>query len=354
MGQNMNQFKIIIEKKEWDKVISNIKEKDVFYTYDFMDITKARDNEIRLFYYVEGENYAVYPFYLRKISNLKFLKENDYDSYFDIASAEFGGPIFHIKDKNADAFIEEFFKQFEGFCRDNNIISEFCRLGAFNKYKEEITKKRRGGCPKTTVIVDLTKKKSVLENEIHKERRKKIRKALRRGVEITNRSDPKTFRHIYSKTMNRSNAARRFIYDFDFFENLLQRLKDKATIFFAFKEEKPIAALLLLHYGDFVHNFLSCSLEDYLKDNPNDLLKYHGIIWAKDNDFKSYSLGGGLKGNDELYKYKTTFSSTTTSRCIYKKVYNKRIYNELVDIKNKFCPERYDASFFPIYRNEND
>lgn len=350
----MGQFKIITEKKEWDEVISNIKEKDIFYTYDFMDITKAGDDEIRLFYYVVGENYAVYPVYLRKIPNLKFLKENDYDSYFDIASAEFGGPIFHIRDKNAGAFIEEFFKQFEGFCRNNNIISEFCRLGAFNKHKEEITKKRRGECPKTTVIVDLTKNKSVLENEIRRERRKKIRKSLRGGVEIKNRPNPKIFHNIYSKTRNRSNAASRFIYDLDFLEELLQRLGDNVTIFFAFKEKKPIASLLLLHYGDFVHNFLSCSLEDYLKFYPNDLLKYHGIMWAKDNGFKSYSLGGGLKGNDELYKYKTTFSSTTTSRCIYKKVYNKRIYNELVDIKNKFCPERYDASFFPIYRNEND
>ena len=100
-----------------------------------------------------------------------------------------------------------------------------------------------------------------------------------------------------------------------------------------------------MHFGDFVHTFLSCSYEENY--NANDLLKYHALLWAKEEGYKKYNLGGGLKDNDNLYKYKATFSNQTTPRCIYKRIFNKEVYDELVKDTQK------DSNFFPAYRNHS-
>ena len=121
-------MKLITNKKEWNELVSNLEERDIFYNYDLMDITKKKDDKLWMVYYKKGKNSVLYPFYLKKIPGQKF---------FDIASAEHGGPLFNLNDKK---FVKEFFIKFGEFCKKKKIISEFSRLNPFNKYKKDIIK----------------------------------------------------------------------------------------------------------------------------------------------------------------------------------------------------------------------
>jgi len=315
-------MKLITEKDEWNTLVSNTEGTDTFYTYDFMDITKEKNDKLWLIYHENNSHHVLYPVYVRKIN----------ETYSDIFSAEHGGPIFNTNNKD---FIKEFFDKFKEFCKENNIVSEFCRLNPFNEHKKEITKELNGEIIKDTVIADLTKELTIIPD-----RMKKIEKA-KEVLEIKENKNPELFYEMYSSTMERLNASKRFIHSLEFFEKLFKQ--EDVKVFTAYFEEKPVASILLIHFGENVHTFLSCSYEENY--NANDLLKYHALIWAKEEGYKKYNLGGGLKDNDSLYQYKSTFSNQTTPRCIYKRIFNKEVYDELV--KNN--PQE-DSNFFPAYR----
>jgi hypothetical protein len=63
---------------------------------------------------------------------------------------------------------------------------------------------------------------------------------------------------------------------------------------------------------------------------------------------KLFVLGGGVKDNDSLSKFKKRHSNNEYKYTIYKNILNEDVYEKL---KNKLCKSRKE-DYFPIYRQE--
>ena len=107
-----------------------------------------------------------------------------------------------------------------------------------------------------------------------------------------------------------------------FIKEITNRLKTDKSIFFL---SADFGAMALDELREkYPNNFLHCKVIEY------------GII----NNFKYYHLGGGLKNNDSLYKFKLKISDTKFNYNIYKNILNVELYEEINKLStNEFFPK---------------
>ncbi|MBP2029954.1 lipid II:glycine glycyltransferase (peptidoglycan interpeptide bridge formation enzyme) [Methanohalophilus levihalophilus] len=154
--------------------------------------------------------------------------------------------------------------------------------------------------------------------------------------------------------MERIDANTKYFFPKSFFYNLFDLLGENATLFIAEYNNNPIAASVFLNDHDFVHYYLSGSNPDFRNLCSTNLILYEAIIWAKAEGYKIFELGGGYKAGDSLYKFKSSFSSTTEIFYIYKKIHKQELYDLLCDLKAKYegidVSDLMTSGYFPAYR----
>ena len=71
-------------------------------------------------------------------------------------------------------------------------------------------------------------------------------------------------------------------------------------------------------------------MKEYYHLRPNNLLKDEMIMHFKGKGLKTYCIGGGVKLDDGIYRYKKTFAKCGEKDFfVGKKVHNNGVYNEL-------------------------
>tara|TARA_Y100000310_G_scaffold332142_1_gene407156 strand:+ start:1831 stop:2442 length:612 start_codon:yes stop_codon:yes gene_type:complete len=140
-----------------------------------------------------------------------------------------------------------------------------------------------------TVIVDLKPEEQELLKNIHKDARWGINRAKREGliVEAGNKKDWEEFYEIYKKTVVLGGTN----------PESLEKLKAKTRVFLVCKDKDKIIAGAGIYFADMYNqniprlNF-NASLLEYQKLQPNNLLYWNCIMWAKENKFEKFDLGG--------------------------------------------------------------
>jgi len=346
--------------EEWKAIIDRLPFKDGLVTAEYASISKDYyNNEPLLFVYKEGENFLTYFFIKRRINSLPFISKNDLkEAYFDIISPEYGGPMGYFEENVAqEKIISNFFKEFNLFCKKNNIVTEFCRLNPFNPLLNTLV--LLGGAEKNRnlVCIDLKQEKEQIWRNFRKGARCSIKKAQKSGVEIKQEKSKEyidKMYEIYTKTMQRRQALEEYFHSKVFFELLVDRLKDKIELFVADYKNRIIGSSLFLVYGDVCHYFFSGTDGDYFNLYPNNLILNEAIFWAKDKGFKIFHLGGGYQPNDSLFNFKLSFSKTTADFYTYSKVHNEDIYKLLCQAKDRHDKlnkeNNLKPGYFPEYR----
>ena len=153
--------------------------------------------------------------------------------------------------------------------------------------------------------------------------------------------------------MDRKEAKKYYYFNDRFYADLMTFFKDEVRIFSVHFGDKVICSSIVLGQGEIAYDYLRGTDPDYLDKRPNDLLIDEIVLWVKSRNYKYFVLGGGSSSapDDRLLVFKKSFSSTTTGFYIYKKVYDKKKYEELCAEMDKKDEELlYErASFFPEY-----
>lgn len=313
--------------EEWNTYINKLPRNliDIYYKREYYKIQEVNGDGIgKLFIYEEDDKLAIYPFLINEI------KGYDLDNiYYDIETAYgYGGPIVSCND---ESFRFNFESAFKNFCKENCIVAEFIRFNPLlnnqNIFKEnvEVIKNR------TTVYIDLNKSiDDIWSNEISSKNRNMIRKAEKSGLTIELEENIDTFKKIYETTMNKVNANDYYYFNDEYYE----ALKELNNVYISIKLDGIIiASAIFMNYKDFFHYHLAGSLKEYLKYSPNNLLLWAAIQYAKNNGFKIMHLGGGLTDDhdDNLFKFKKSFSKSKYDFYIGKRIHNKKIYNYLIN-----------------------
>ncbi|MDO4940309.1 MAG: GNAT family N-acetyltransferase [Erysipelotrichaceae bacterium] len=335
--------------EEWDEIVKSFKQHDVYYLSGY---TKAfylhGDGQPLLFYYEDSNIKAINVVMKRDVSkDTHFINKLEPNKYYDFTTPYgYGGWLIE-----GEGSIDNLINEYKTWCKENSIISEVIRFHPIIANQERIRDVYDIMDLSKTISIDLTSEEEIWNNFSSKNRNV-IRKAIKNNVTINkglNKELMNSFVEIYNQTMNRDNADNYYYFKEEFYESILNDLKDNAEVYYAEYENKIIAASIILKENDKLSYHLSGSLREYGSLAPTNLLLYEVSKWGAQNGYKSFHLGGGVGSKeDNLYSFKKAFyKGDGFQYSIGRMIFNEELYNELVD---KRKGEELRQNFFPLYR----
>lgn len=307
---------------------------------------EKEDGKVQTFLFRNQYGSVEHTFIKRKIPHVI-----DGVDYYDITTAYgYGGPI--LKDvKDTDLLLDSYYIAFQEYCMTNRIVSEFVRFHLFENI--EVRKKYYGDVAVIGPHVsrDLTKP---LSRDIHKSVRTSLKKAENRGLTFSaddSEAGLHDFLSVYNATMNRHDANSFYYFKESFFQQLHEWLDGHYIYTKAIMDGKVVSSFITLYGESHAFGFLGGTLKDYFNSQASTFLEWHTMDWLKNKGLSHYTIGGGIKGEDGLFKYKSKFDKQGIHLFyVGKKIHNKRVYDELVKIRLNEKQFKANSDFFPLYR----
>lgn len=330
----------------WDQIVRSFEKYDTYWLNGYVKGFQIHgDGEPLLFYYNDGRTRGINVVMKRDVAkDAYFSGLIEEGKYFDFSTPYgYGGWLIEGEDN------EELFKTYEGWCAKNGIISEFVRFHPIVKNHEGTETFYNVIQLGEVVHMDLDSPE-VIWNNITSKNRNMIRKAIKNDVKVYNGRFPEiyeTFREIYNGTMDKDNAEKYYYFNPEFYESALDNLAQNAQVFYAVKDEKVIAASIMLAANGMMDYHLSGSLKEYSTYAPTNLILYCAALWGSANGCKRLYLGGGIGSNeDSLFKFKRAFYKGDLNHFyIGERVFDEEKYKNLVELK-----KIKNHDYFPAYR----
>ena len=197
----MLEIKVLDTSKNrelWKKLVDALALKDIYFTPEYAMLFEATEGEVReafggealLFFYGNEQNYIIYPFFKRKVSELPFreLLPPESQGWFDIISPYgYSGPIAYISEPKIEGELwQGFVKEFHHYCLQNNIVAEFARLHPYFRNHLLLEKFTDINIVKRAelVYVDLEQEEAVIKRGISRGNKSSMSKARRSGVSM--------------------------------------------------------------------------------------------------------------------------------------------------------------------------
>lgn len=350
----MSSFFVLTSSKAecWNHYLSKIKDVDVYFTAEYCKIHENNgDGLAQLFVYEEGDQLVCYPYLLRRINDLKIPNIGSFknDLYDIITPYGYGGPITNLQDVNErQNLFERFSKVFEGYCQENNIVSEFVRFHPIIK-NYEYYKSVNPEMIQNTVCMELSTSDEETMDSLRNKCRNRLKFALNHGLTVS-KEEPnnlEVFIKQYYAAMEKNQANSYYFFTENYFNDSVNLLPNHIDLFSVKFEGKIIVSTLFIHYNDFVSYHLTGSDKDFLKYAPYNLVIYYAACWYGKMGYKTLHLGGGYLGNeDELFRFKKTFTKKElTEFYVGRKIHCPEIYHTLTsDIE-------VTQDYFPLYRH---
>jgi len=144
------------------------------------------------------------------------------------------------------------------------------------------------------VVLDLGPGADALFESFHASRKRNIRIAIRKGVEVSEMTTDQDLAQYWDVFCGWLKTGRKRIHATGDFERAaaVHRLRTTHRRFIARVNGKAIAATLVRFYpGGLIEYSANCSLDEYHRIYPNDLLLWTTIQWACNHGFARYSFG---------------------------------------------------------------
>lgn len=348
-------FEIIHACEQWDNYLSRFSNK-VFWGLQYYQLYN-QEGTPEAAYYEDERGLVFYPYLRRKIDFEKIGFRHNEEDFFDISTAYgFGGPLIDCdKENEIEGLFSDFRSEFEIFCNNTNIISEFIRFQPFIVNTELMRKFMEVDEKNRNLYVELRSYHTNEDflNSYKSTNRRRIKKAKELGIKIVideNKLFLREFVDIYYHTMDRNHADDFYYFSQEYFSQMIHQLGNNCALAHAMYENRIISTELLLYDENCVYSYLGGTYSEYYHLSPNNLLTHEIIMWAKEKGAMYYLLGGGYKPNDGIYYYKKSFAPNhEIDFYVGKKIMNQKLYQELSNhvINQK---STLNKDYFPLYR----
>lgn len=338
-------FKILdlSQKNEWSNYLAHLPavQQDIYFTPEYYELyEKNCDGKAKCFVFEKDGDIALYPFLINSVNELGYKLD---DEYYDIQGAYgYDGVIASSYD---DEYIHEFFKEFNKFCINNNIIAEFTRFHPLLGNNQFSSKELDIIYDRKTVYIRLDQGyNNIFNNEFSSNNRNMIRKGAKtlyceigQSHEALNK-----FIKIYKQTMNRIDADSYYLFSDEYFESILNKHMYIINSYDKISDEL-FGSMILMIYKKYAHYHLSGRSKNCENNAVNNYMLNEAIKFSINKGCKFFHFGGGntSNNNDGLLKFKKKFSKNYGNFYIGKKIHNRKIYDIVINQwKNKF-PESY-------------
>lgn len=292
----MQDLKVIgfDEKDEWSIIADDTVE--IYDKWQYVSAFYKNGDGVPFMAYLKGKNGYIYNVFLkRNINEDENFKNIDLqEQLYDIITPYGYGGV-KIKGNITEEEKNEFFKQFEDYCIENKIISEFIRLNPLeDNYKnyegqDYLIKKNS-----KTVYINLNSEEQIWK-DMKSTCRNRIRKAIKNGLIVKSGFDDekfKEFKNIYTETMKRDNATEYYFFNDYFFNDIKENMKNNAIIYTAYLDEKPIDSIIVIYSGENAHYHLGGTLSNYMNLGAHNLTLYNAALDMQRKKLKKFHLGG--------------------------------------------------------------
>lgn len=323
----------VTQKAVWNELINGLPadQRDIYFTPEYYELYEKNGNgQACCFVFQHSGEIALYPFLKNSINSLGIAKLDR--GYFDIQGAYgYNGVVSSCYDSD---FITAFHKCFDEFCSEQNIIAEFTRFHPIIRNDEFSKDYMIRIKDRQTVFIDITEDYDTITGNYKASNRKKIRKALKNKFQITYSNDEESFKafyQLYTETMNNANADEFYFFDWEYFKNFKELLKDNFILINISDEKELYASFILTYYGRYAHSCLSARNIELSKFGANNLAHDLAIQKAKELGCENFHMGGGTTSNpdDPLLYFKSGYSRTLTDFYIGKRVHDQKIYEKV-------------------------
>ncbi|GEM_PF-2186607 len=309
------QIKQFYHNPKYAQIVSSFEKNSIPYYFLIKDTTNS--------------DFVYYQFIKREIST-KICGI----TYFDIMAPFDYGEYYN---NNID-LLDSFFNEFNLFCNEKHIISQFIRFNPMTVQNIQIYKK----------YIDIT----YIQDHIYinltqdyfkcmsRSKKSDIKKGLEPGFSFSEDSI-ENFYIPYQETMRRIKASEYFLFDILVLKELITN--NFAKVFSIKYLDETVMSAIILEGNNCCYYFLSGTKDNYHKFRLNSKLLNFIAQFYKDKN-KALFLAGG---QGTLYKFKEEMSKDKVPYYIGKKIYNHTIYDKLTSITNN-----KNNSFFPKYRKK--
>jgi serine/alanine adding enzyme len=318
------------------------------------------ENYGRLYEDIEKGECSVFEFNLNSGSvRHMFIKRKipidiEGESYYDLVTPYgYGGPVITAcKEEDRAELAKAFEMEFQKYCNQHNIVSEFVRFHPFLSNAPDFNSCYDTVLRRNTTGTNLKDYDDPIVHEFSKSKQKSIKKALQAGVDYRITRNPdclEKFKELYSGTMKRKNADSVYFFDDSYFDNLLEYLGDHILLVEVVYDGQVIGMGLNFVYNKTIHIHLSGTIPEFHHLSSAFILRYALVRWGKEHGMELVHEGGGKSGapDDPLYLFKKQFGKNTEFQFyVGSKIWNNEIYQKLCD---KTRTDSYLDSF-PAYR----
>lgn len=315
----------------------NIKWADIYFTPQYGKLTEYSDNgiwECCICKDNEDNILIIYVYLKRKIN----------DKYYDLISP-YGYSGIWISDRANNYHINIFQKDFKYIASYKNYVCEFIRFSPYLMINNKLDRLNMNiSTNKKTYGIDLT----IYDyNKCKKSHKYAVKKAIRDGYvfKIEKLNDISDFKELYRETMDNCCASPYYYFNDKYFDEL-RNLDTYIAYANAIDTDKNkiIGSSIFFKYNDMIHYHLSARKIGW--SNVSDFILYHTIKWSIDNNMIFMHLGGSIRDNDSLSKFKKAISNTSYDYYCGRNILKSDIYDELVKKANI----SNESDYFPLYR----
>ncbi len=301
--------------------------------------------------YQEGGQRLLWPYLLRPIKGFGCTGLRDVTSVYGYAGP-LGTPV------QNPAFLTRAWRALTDLWRSDHVVCAFSRLHPVlenHGLLPAVCPPHSGG---QTVSIDLTRPPLEIWRDYRKSLRYDIRSAHAAGVvveeDITLRF-LKPFSDLYLETMARNAADTGYLFDYEYFRRLFQRLGGGAHLMTACCQGRLIAGAVFVGYGNSLQYHFSATASDALHLSPAKVLLDEIRLWGQARNCKVLHLGGGRGSRaDSLFSFKGGFSPRRHVFYTWQSVLEPAVYEELSAMRRRETHEagnECEGNFFPLYRS---
>ena len=337
------------QDQKWDEIVRSFKDADIYYLSGYVKSFQLHgDGEPLLFFAKSGDTKGINVVMKRDVSTDPFFRSRIRPgTCFDLATPYgYGGWLIEGQD-TADIFAAH-----AGWCRENNVISEFVRfhpvLQNHTNCEEAYDICQLG----ETIAMDLSSPETIWSG-ITSKNRNMIRKAMKHGVTIKEGFSEEllsSFRVIYNETMDRHEATKYYYFDKEFYDSMLENIAGNSRIFYAVTpDDTIISSAIILGANGRLNYHLAGTRSGFSDYAANNLLLYQVALWGCENGYQTFHLGGGVGSlHDSLFRFKRSFARNgILPYFVGRKIYQEETYQKLTMMKELAV----STNFFPAYRS---
>jgi hypothetical protein len=315
-------------------------EHDIFYDPEYLNLFLDENSKAILFIVEENNKYWINCFIKKKIFNYKSL---DKKIFYDLESPYgYCGPL---SNTDEEKYLKKFQDTYFNWCISSNVLVEFVRFHPllnnhlFFKNLDKVISERIN---RYTVLTEFNNDINFFNPKV----RNKIRKTTKLDLTVDDELNEINFNNFkinYLNFLKEINADEFYKFNDVFFKKLYLLIQKKGFQLTIKNKDNFLGSSIFIGNKNYLNYYLTVITNKKLFPGINNLILYHAYKIGKKKKYKFCNLGGSLTSKeDSLLEFKTSMSNKESKFYIGYKVYNKKLYNNIVEEYKNIYPKLYE------------